>query len=521
MRKPLKSRNGNSRSTTASMSSFPAPVGGLNARDSLAAMPVSDAIILENWFPRTTDCVIRGGFASHATGFTATPKTLAVYNPPSGAAAMFAITDTGVFNATSTGAIGASLATVTNGKFQTVAFGDGTNNYLIMCNGVDKPLYYNGTTWLAVDAVTSPALTGVTSSTLLSPMVLKGRLYFIKNNSLEFWYLAAGAAGGALTRFDLSSIAKKGGSLVAMAGWTFDGGSGSDDYAVFVTSKGEAIIYRGSNPSVAADWAMVGTYDIGEPLGSRCMTKYGGDLVILTQNGAYPMSAALQSAAVDAKAALTNKVENEFNALSRKHRANFGWESVLLPAQSAFIFNIPVVTGGEKQQLVMNTITKSWCKFTGWNAETFAVLNGDLYFSTGLVVNKAWTGTSDGGANIVAFGKSAFSYFGAVDKQKHFKLFRPVLAVDGNLSFLTDIDVDFSDALISGQATYTVTSSGVWDVSLWDAAYWAASFEVVKNWTSPRAHLGYSAAGKIKISTNSLSVQWLASDYVYEYGGIT
>ena len=30
---------------------FPAPVGGLNARDSVANMPVSDALILDNIFP--------------------------------------------------------------------------------------------------------------------------------------------------------------------------------------------------------------------------------------------------------------------------------------------------------------------------------------------------------------------------------------------------------------------------------------------------------------------------------------
>lgn len=519
MRRPLKSKSQGSRSSVASVRSFPSPVGGINARDSLASMPPIDAIALENWFPRTTDCVIRGGFTSHVTGFAAGPKTLAVYNPPSGNSKMFAATASAIYDVSSSGVVGAAVAAVTNSKLQSVSFGDGTNNYLILCNGTDKPLYYNGTTWVSVDAVSSPALTGVTSSTLISPMVFKGRLIFIKNNSLEFWYLPASVAGGALTKFDLSSIAKKGGKLIAMATWTFDGGSGPDDYAVFATSKGEVIIYSGTDPSSASAWKMVGTYDVGEPIGSRCMTKFGGDLVILTQNGAFPMSSAIQSATIDSRTALTNKIENEFNNLARTYRNTFGWESTLFPNQSAFIVNVPIEEGGEHNQYVMNTITKSWCKFTGWNAETFCVFNGELYFASGLAVNKGWTGTSDGGNNIVAYGKQAFSYFGASGQLKHFKLFRPVLAVNGGLSFLTEIDVDFSDAPIIGQATYSVTSSATWDASLWDQASWSAGLEVVKHWSSPSAYPGYCAAGKIKIATKSLSVEWMASDYVFEIGG--
>lgn len=499
--------------------SYPAPVKGWNERDSLADMRPDHAIVLNNFFPKTSYCEIRGGNSSHATGTTGNIKTLAVHNGMSGTNKMFAYTASGIYDVTSAGAVGASVLARTNGKHQWTMFGDGTSNWLIAVNGVDKPAYYDGSTWTAVDGATSPALTGLTTTSIISLFEFKGRLIFLEKDSLSFWYLAAGAAGGALTEFDMAGVAKKGGYLMAGATWTFDGGSGPDDRAVFVTSEGEVIIYSGTNPGSASAWALTGVFDLGKPLGRRCMQKIAGDLVVITEGGAYPLSTALQSAIVDNRVALTNIIENAFTSASRSYGSQWGWEAIVYPAQSAMIFNIPIAEDGTHQQYVMNTITKAWCRFTDWNAETFAVFKGQLYFSRGTAVYKAWSGTSDAGSNITAYGKTAFSYFKDMGSEKRFSMFRPVLAANGSLSFLTDIDIDFNDTEITGQASYTAISGGQWDVSNWDEAFWAAGMEVLKEWTSPDEDVGRCAAGKIKIATNSLTVQWMSCDWIYETGG--
>jgi len=46
----------------ASVASLPAPVGGWNARDSLANMDETDAVTLENYFPTVSSVVLRGGY---------------------------------------------------------------------------------------------------------------------------------------------------------------------------------------------------------------------------------------------------------------------------------------------------------------------------------------------------------------------------------------------------------------------------------------------------------------------------
>jgi hypothetical protein len=51
--------------------SIPSPVGGLNDRDSIADMPISDAALMVNWWPYPSYLGVRKGSASHVTGFPA------------------------------------------------------------------------------------------------------------------------------------------------------------------------------------------------------------------------------------------------------------------------------------------------------------------------------------------------------------------------------------------------------------------------------------------------------------------
>lgn len=519
MRAPLR-RKVAPRSQAVTVSSYAAPVGGWNARDALAAMKPTDAVALDNWYPQTSYVEIRGGFASHATGMTGNGKTLAVYNKLTGTREMFCLTASGVYDVTSAGAVGASKAARTNGKHQFTNMVDGGTAYLILVNGVDKPLYYDGTTWTAVDGASTPALTGVTTTTLVHVNVYKGRLFFVQTNSLSVWYLAAGAVGGALTEFPLDGVAKRGGYLMAMATWTMDAGDGPDDHAAFITSEGEILIYSGTNPGDAAAWSLDGVYTVAEPLGRRCWTKFGGDIILLTRAGAFPMVKALQSVAIDYKVAVSDKINQAFTEAAVTYGSNFGWCATVFPEKNALIINVPISEDGDHEQYVMNTITQSWCRFQEWDAEDFGVLNNELYFCDGTAVYKAWTGQIDGTNNIVAYAKQAFNYFGKPGVEKQFKLFRPVLAVNGTLQFLTDFDVDFQDDEINGTATYTVNSGGVWDTSLWDVGRWGAGLTVVKEWTSPAEFPGYCCAPKIKVATNSLTVQWMANDVVYEMGGV-
>lgn len=508
------------RQQIADVRSIPAPVGGWNTRDALPTMKSKYAVALDNWFPASSFCELRGGNAPHATGMTGNGKTLMTYNKLNGQNEMFCATASGVYDVSSAGAVGSAEIARTDGKHVWINYGDGTNQWLIAVNGVDKPLYYDGTTWLAVDGITSPALTGLTTTAIAGVFSSKFRLYFLEKNSLSFWYLAAGAAGGALTEFDLSGVAQMGGYLIAGETWTIDSGEGPDDRVVFVTSEGEVIVYAGTNPGDAAAWALQGRYVIGRPLGRKCLHKFGGDLLVLTENGVFPMSAAAQSASIDYKLALSFNIEPTFTESARNAFSAYGWKATFLPQRSALVVNVPVAEDGTHYQYVMNTLTKSWCRFTAWDAEDFVVFNRELYFCDATVVYKAWTGTDDNGSNIVCYGKTAFSFFGSPSQQKMFKMFRPILASNANLSFAADYDVDFKDDPVISTVSFNITNPELWDVGLWDVATWSAGAEIVRKWSSPATEVGYSAAAKIRIATNSASVKWISNDFVFERGGV-
>ena len=66
-------------SQKSSATAVPAPIGGLNARDSVANMPERDAVKLENWFPKTTSVDLRAGYSAWNT-FTGVCQSILVYN---------------------------------------------------------------------------------------------------------------------------------------------------------------------------------------------------------------------------------------------------------------------------------------------------------------------------------------------------------------------------------------------------------------------------------------------------------
>lgn len=509
------------RSQDAVVRSIPAPVGGWNARDSLANMREDEAIRLINWFPRTTYCEIRGGSTNHVTGIATLPKTLVAWNGPT-TSKMFASTTTNIYDTTVAGAVGASVAVCTLGKWQWVNYGSvSATHYLIMVNGQDKPFYYDGTTWIAVDGASTPALTGITTTKLVHVNLFKQRLYFLEKDKMNFWYLPVQQVGGALTEFVLDSLATRGGFVQAMATWTIDAGAGVDDHAVFVTSEGEAIVFKGSDPSSSTNWSLVGVYYVGKPIGRNCFAKFGGDLVLLVQDGLFPLSKALLSASIDRSSALTDKINKAFLEAAQLYNGVYGWQAVPYPAQGALIINIPVVEGGTHKQYVMNTVSKAWCEFSTWNAESMIVFGGQLYFATGTSVVKAWTGTSDvGSVNVVGDAKTAFHHFGLMGRQKRFTLFRPLLMVNGSISFNLGINVDYEDTVALDTATYTVPTQAVWDVAVWDVDVWQPDLQVFRDWRTPAAKLGFCGSALLNIATNSLVVQWAANDFAFEAGAV-
>ena len=518
MLQPL--RNNARRQRVVNVESIPAPVGGWNARDGIADMDIRDAIRLDNYFPTGEGVSLRKGTARFVTisGVSSAPETLMVYS--SGATTkMLACANNAIYDASTTGTVSSTLDTgLSNNRWSYENMG----GYIVFVNGADTPRKFDGTT-VSTTVITG---SGLTPTDLIYVCQAKQRLFFIEKNTLSAWYLDAAAIAGTAHELDFSGYCKLGGKLIAIGNWTRDGGSGSDDLVVFLTDKGEALVYEGTDPSDATKWSLVGVFRIGEPIGNRPMLNVGADLIIITNDGFVPLSKVLPIDRVGAeKIAISDKIRNAVNSAAKTNGTKFGWQAVFYAGANWGLFNIPTTEGTAADQYVMNTITGTWCKFKGMKATCWTIYNKELYFGApgGFVVKADVSGNKDDTlaavqafANIQGDIRPAFGYFGARTTQKTFTMARPVLKSTASISLALVMDVDFSE--LPPLTVSTPATSGTPWGSPWGSP-WGGSNVTRKDWIGVSG-IGYSASLHLRTSTQGVSITLNSIDYLYEQGGI-
>ena len=156
---------------SANTASLPSPIGGWNARDSLAQMPPTDAVELVNFFPTPTDVTMRQGYTQYATGITGQVYSLMNYAGPTNQK-LFAFAGTKIYDVTSTGAATEVFSGLTNAKWQHINISTDGGNFLVACNGADPTLVYDGTRWAFIATTTTAqtisSITNVTTTATLT-----------------------------------------------------------------------------------------------------------------------------------------------------------------------------------------------------------------------------------------------------------------------------------------------------------------------------------------------------------------
>lgn len=513
-------RNNPQRQRVANVKSIPAPIGGWNARDGIAAMDEKDAIRLDNYFPVGEGVGLRNGTARFVTlnGVSDAPETLMIYS--SGATnKMLACAGGKIYDASTTGTVSSTLETgLTNDRFSYENMG----GYIVFVNGDDTPRKFDGTT-ISTTSITG---SGLTSSNLIYVCSFKGRLFFIEKNTLNAWYLGLLGIAGAATKLDFSAYCSLGGKLIAIGRWTRDGGAGADDFVVFLTDKGEAVIYQGTDPSDSTTWSLVGTFKLGQPVGNRPMFNLGADLIIITEDGFVPLSKVLPNArAGNSKTAISDKIRDAVSSAVRMHKEKFGWQAIFYANGSWGLFNIPTTEGAAADQYVVNTTTGAWCRFKNIAAVCWAIFNEDIYFGApgGFVVKADVDGNRDDTlATVQAFQniqgdiRPAFSYFGTRTTEKQFTMVRPILRTNANISLALVMDTDYSESSPVTVSTPAVSST-LWG-SPWNSP-WSGASQVRKDWIGISG-IGYSGSLHLRTSTSGVSIVLNSIDYAYTSGGV-
>jgi len=331
------------RGIKTTVSSVPAPIGGLNDRDSIAAMPKTDAVILDNWFPSTTNIEVRGGYVLQNSNPTGYVETLMAYNGAISKNLFSADSNGNIRDVTTslTGAV-ASVSGLSNGRFQHINMSTPGGSFLLAVNGADKLCGFNGTNWWR-DGDGTHDITGVDSATLIHCNLFKSRVWFTQKNSTKLWYLGLNSIAGTATAFDVGSLLKLGGYIMASITWTIDNAAGTQEFISFVSSEGEVLVYQGYDPSYASTFSLAGHFRIGRPQGRRFYAKMGSDIVMITADGVIMISKALLSDRSAIQEAISNKIVNSVTSDVQAYPNNFGWQIILYPIGNKLIINVPQI----------------------------------------------------------------------------------------------------------------------------------------------------------------------------------
>ena len=527
--------------------SIPAPIGGWDAYNPLAAMPIENAVILDNWIPRAGYVEMRRGAVQQASGFTGGGvEALMAYRGAASGDRLFAAAGGAIYDVTAPGAIGAPVVSgLLSNRWNYLNFANAASAaWLIACNGQDTPVRYDGSSWAPL-SLTSTGVPAIAPARLFNVFSHKGRLHFLAKGALQVWYPDAGAIQGACGLLDLSSVFSKGGRLLCGGTWSAPSGLTMDDFACYVTDQGQVAVYQGTDPSNALDWSLIGVFDFGPPLGPKALLKFGGDLALVTTDGVIPFSQALKlDRAQQNQVAMTAKILNAFSAAVKNYAGRFGWQGVLYPGAtpsndvspsggSLAMFNVPVapppysaattyaagedvlgsddyiyvsavdanqghnpvgdggahwtqgaMATGTNQQFVQNVMTGAWCRFLGLNAYCWELANGAIFFGSATGVFQWDVGSDDLGNAIVGDVKSAFTNFGDGARQKQFTMIRPLLSTTAAVQPALEIDVDYQES--EPTAVPTVSPQG-------------AAVAIRYDWTSA-AGIGYVGAARMQVS---------------------
>lgn len=372
----------------------------------------------------------------------------------------------------------------------------------------------------------SPSITGVDTSDLSHVNIYRSRLYFVEEGTFSVWYLPVDSLGGEATKFTLSGIFHKGGSLLFSGTWSLDAGDGVDDKIVFVTTEGEAAVYEGSYPGDIQNWSLVGQYDLAPPLGKNAFMHAGGDLLIATTEGIIPISAAItKDVAALSLAAITRVIEPEWKAEVRDRRT-LPWAMLKWPSHNMAIVGLPAEGETKAYCLVVNVQTGAWAKYTQWDTRSLGLYGEWAYFgtSTGTVMQAEVSGADDGMPYECVLVWQ-FDHLSGVGPTYLAQQLRITCLASVPFRAHPSLSTNYVVRLPAAPpAEPNGTPGAVWDVGLWDVAMWDARGlkTVTSRWTSG-GKAGFVVAPQVQVTCGQQLIpdaEILSFVITYEVGGI-
>jgi hypothetical protein len=496
---------------TARTIRLPAPIKGLNTSAPVQVLDPQEAVVLTNGICKAAGVELREGSSIWATGLADRVNALMSYAPGAGASRLFAAAGGNIFDVTAVGPVGAAVVTgLGSSYFRHCMMGTPAGQFLFIVNGVDAPRHFNGTAWAA------PTITGITPANITNVSAHKNRLWFCEKDTLTAWYMPTASIAGAAVSFPLGGFCREGGYLVATDTWSRDGGNGADDLFVAVTSKGEVLIYAGTDPASATSWALQGVFLISPPVGPRCFVRAGANLGIMTVSGLVDLETVLPaSSSAKRLAVITRSIDQEVRRAWLNVGYSPAWQIIEAPASQIVLVNVPFLT---PQQFCLGIETGGWSLWTGLPATAWGLSDDQLYFGTadGRILIYGRQYYSDEGDPIEFRVLPAFTTMRSVNGKRP-TLVRPVLQSAAGVTPAIEMRFDYDVSALTAVPSPS-TNTARWNVARWDVSYWIPPVRPNLQW---RSVAGYGVAISTAVSVAAdAKIVLQGFDVTLDEGGI-
>lgn len=528
---------------TSQATSIPAPIKGINAISGLVGMAPDECIYTYNLMPYDFGAQVRQGYVEWANGWTGGAAKTVI--PFEGNTAvddrLFIASAEGIFDCTAEGETTPtqvvtfpSSADLAGNCTTTLFTNDGNERFLLVTDAENGYYIYSADTqaWTKVTSGGGPgSIQGVDPADFIFVSIWKNRLWFIEKDSTNAWYLSAGAITGQATKFNFGSQFRQGGQLLMMLNWTLDGGDGIDDLLVVISKSGDVVVYKGTDPSQASSFGLVGVWYVGDiPFSNRIAYSYAGEIFILSVYGLLPMSALLNGSSInDPDVYITHKVSRYIRIVMDTSFNSSGWQVYTQDKRGFLTITTPINPPFNQVSFSMYLGTNGWGiqrgvprgHSTNWQGESYFCDNSTnkLYIDRGDVDGVFLDPDTDGEPEPIDWSAlSSFQTFGEPARYKRCQYIRPMFIGGGAPAFKVEAAYDYDISEIPSFPVLGGQPSALWDDGIWDAGLWGGGTRSSDN---PRGANGMGRHVAIKIRGRSSEPTVLISyDVTWDAGGL-
>lgn len=508
-----------------------APVGGLNFRDPVSAMPPTDAVVLDDFVVRPFGLELRPGVQGEAFGMlgsSAPTRTVMAFTGRTQAESrLFVVVGDRLVPHSPAGASITVPGASADGLWQWTNFQTPARNYLVAVN--DGGGYW---TYDATDGWVERVPTGAWPSTkrIRSVTAWKNRLWFTFVGDPRGYYLPLQSIAGAAAAFDFGPQLSRGGDLAGIASYTADAGVGIDDLQIVFGSEGDVLVYAGYDPASIATYELRGAWFIGRvPVGSRFWTRYQGDVLVLSDLGIVPISR-LVAGQLDETAAgnpMSDKVAPVLLPQLARTLGQQGWALHVVPHLDALVVQTPP-EGNVFVQWVRNFTTGAWSRFTGVPMTCGTMWQGDFWiggpvaslmraFRADALQDLTIEGNSSTPSPLIGEVQTAFMPLSEGTQRMRFLMARPSFVGPTPPGVLLKMQPDFRIDGFTADPVADVASGAVWGTALWGVAVWGGELNTYSRWFGLQG-MGLYGALRMRV-TGAPGTAYAGAQVLIEPGG--